>query len=113
LVPAPLHAARRRERGFDQAEWLARAVAARLGLDVACGVLARRRATLPQGDPRVTSRSANVEGAFAVVRLRAVAGRSVVLVDDVLTSGATARACAEQLLAAGARDVSVLTACRS
>lgn len=113
LVPAPLHAVRRRERGFDQAEWLARAVAARLGLGVACGVLARRRATLPQGDPRVTSREGNVEGAFVVVRRRPILGRSVVLVDDVFTSGATARACAEVLLAAGAGEVAVLTACRS
>lgn len=113
LVPVPLHARRRRERGFDQAEWLANAVAGPLGLAVLPGALRRGRATLPQGDPRVGSRAENVAGAFAVVRPRRVRGRLVVLVDDVLTSGATARACAAALLEAGADQVALLTACRS
>lgn len=113
LVPVPLHRTRAAERGFDQAEWLARAVASRLGLDVAPNVLARRRATLPQGDPRVLSRSANIEGAFAVVRASRIAGRRVVLVDDVFTSGATMRSCAAVLRAAGALETVALTACRS
>ncbi|HEX6812561.1 MAG TPA: double zinc ribbon domain-containing protein [Planctomycetota bacterium] len=113
LVPVPLHGSRRRERGFDQAEWLARGLARRLGLEVMPGVLARRRATLPQGDPRVLSRPRNVEGAFAVVRPGSVAGRRVVLVDDVFTSGATARSCAALLRGAGALEVAMLAACRS
>lgn len=113
LVPVPLHRARRRERGFDQAEWLARAVGQRLGLEVAVGVLGRQRPTLPQGDPRVTSRDRNVAGAFTVVRPLRVVGRRIVLVDDVFTSGATARCCAEVLRGAGAREVAILTACRS
>lgn len=113
VVPVPLHAARRRQRGFDQAAWLAGAVARPLGLRAAAGVLRRSRNTLPQGDPRVGSRAENVATAFAVVRPRGVVGRRVLLVDDVLTSGATARACAAVLLAAGAREVALLTACRS
>jgi ComF family protein len=113
LVPAPLHWRRRRARGFDQTAWLARRLARALGLALACGALLRVRATSPQGDPRVASRTANVDGAFAVSRSAALRGRDVVLVDDVLTSGATARACAAALLAAGARRVAVLTACRS
>lgn len=115
VVPVPLHAARRAERGFDQAAWLASAVGQRLGFGVLVGVLVRVRATLPQGDPRVTSRSGNVEGAFTLARrgTSAVSARRVVLVDDVFTSGATARACAELLLHAGASEVAVLTACRS
>jgi ComF family protein len=113
LVPVPLHRARRRERGFDQAEWLARELARRLGYVVAPGALRRTRATRPQGDPCVTSREGNVAGAFAVRRARDVAGRDVVLVDDVFTSGATARECAALLRTAGARRVAVLTACRS
>jgi ComF family protein len=113
LVPVPLHRRRAAERGFDQAEWLARAVASRLGLEVRTGVLVRVRATLPQGDPRVVSRQSNVEGAFRLVRPARVARRRVVLVDDVFTSGATMRNCAALLREAGALEVAALTACRS
>jgi ComF family protein len=113
VVPVPLHPARRRQRGFDQTAWLATELSTRLGLGAAVGVLRRTRATLPQGDPRVLSREKNVEGAFAVARPRAIAGAAVVLIDDVFTSGATARCCAAALRAAGARTVAMLTACRS
>jgi ComF family protein len=113
MVPVPLHRKRRRERGFDQARWLVRALAPRLGLEPADRLLARVRETTPQGDPRVTSREANVGGAFALRRPRQVAERSIVLVDDVFTSGATARACAALLRQAGARDVALLVACKS
>lgn len=113
FVPVPLHRDRRRERGFDQASWLAAAVAGRLDADVGEGVLRRRIPTLPQGDPRVTSRVANVEHAFCVVSPRQVVGRAVVLVDDVFTSGATARTCGTLLRRTGAIAVAVLTACRS
>ncbi|MFY9345342.1 MAG: hypothetical protein WAT39_22820 [Planctomycetota bacterium] len=113
LVPVPLHPARRRRRGFDQTAWLATGLGERLGLEVRLGALARTRPTLPQGDPRVQSRAANVEGAFAVGRPGGVAGRHLILVDDVFTSGATARACAGVLREAGGVAVAVLTACRS
>lgn len=113
LVPVPLHGQRRRQRGFDQAAWLALQVAQRLELPRAPEVLVRTRATLPQGDPRVTSRAGNVDGAFAVRRPAAIRGRRVILVDDVFTSGATARTCAGLLRAAGATAVAVLTACKS
>ncbi|MCU0865214.1 MAG: double zinc ribbon domain-containing protein [Planctomycetes bacterium] len=113
LVPVPLHAARRRERGFDQAAWLAAAIGQRLALPVEPTVLVRVRATLPQGDPRVLSRAGNVDGAFAVAQPNRIAGRRVILVDDVLTSGATLRQCAALLRAAGATGVGAVTACRS
>lgn len=113
LVSVPLHRSRRRERGFDQAAWLAAELGRRLGLEARPWALERTRPTLPQGDPRVTSRRGNVDGAFAVRRPRAVAGQRLLLVDDVLTSGATARACAAVLRAAGAVDVALLTACRA
>lgn len=113
LVPVPLHRARLRRRGFDQAAWLARRIGQRLGLPVGDRWLVRRRATLPQGDPRVLSRTANLRGAFAVARPEWVAGRAIVLVDDVFTTGATARACAALLRGAGARSVTLLVACRS
>jgi ComF family protein len=113
LVAVPVHPSRRRRRGFDQAAELAEGVARRLGLVHRPRTLVRRRATLPQGDPRVTSRSANVRGAFVVRRPRRVRGRRVVLVDDVTTSGATARECARVLRAAGAAEVVLLTAARA
>lgn len=76
-------------------------------------VYERVRSTLPQGDPRVASRRQNVELAFAVHRPRQVAGFRVILVDDVVTSGSTAQACARRLLEAGALDVALVTACQA
>jgi ComF family protein len=113
LVPVPLHARRRRERGFDQAAWLALGLQRRLWLPAEVGALVRRLDTLPQGDPRVMSRQGNVAAAFAVHRPLPLRGRRVILVDDVFTSGATARACARLLREAGTDEVAVLTACRS
>jgi predicted amidophosphoribosyltransferase len=108
LVAVPLHPLRRLERGHDQARLLAHVAARRAGLRSA-GLLVRRRATPPQGAPGVASRRANVEGAFGVRRRVAAAarGRSVVLVDDVLTSGATAAAASSALRAAGIEVVAV------
>ena len=113
VVSVPLHRARRRQRGFDQAHWRAQFVAAQLGLRGLSGVLVRRRATKPQGDARVLSRVENVRGAFAVQAPEVVRRRVVVLVDDVFTTGATARACARILRQAGARNVVLLVACQS
>ncbi|MEM7308540.1 MAG: ComF family protein, partial [Planctomycetota bacterium] len=97
LVPVPLHVARRFERGYDQAALLARAAAAAARLPV-IEALRRTRATPAQGAPGARSRRANVRGAFALRRgARALAGADVWLVDDVLTSGATAGACASVL----------------
>jgi ComF family protein len=112
LVPVPLHRARRRQRGFDQAELLARRLAGAWGLPVAAGALRRRRATSPQSELPAARRRGNVRGAFAVRRPAAVAGRHVLLVDDVLTTGATAEECARCLRRAGAATVGVLTVAR-
>ena len=113
IVPVPLHRQRRRQRGFDQARWLGERVARRLCLRVAAGSLVRVRATRPQGDATVISRTENVRGVFALRRSSAIRGRDVLLVDDVFTTGATARACEAVLRAAGARSTSLLAACRS
>ncbi len=113
LVSVPLHRHRLRERGFDQTDWLAAEVGRRLGLGFQRGVLQRARPTLPQGDPRVTSRSSNVADAFVVRNPESVQGRAVVLLDDVVTSGATVRECGRVLREAGAVRVAVLVACRS
>lgn len=115
VLSVPLAVGKRRRRGFDQAAWLAEQVADRVALRYLPGALRRVRDTLPQGDPRVTSRARNVEGAFAAAawRARRCRGRHVVLVDDVATSFHTARECARVLRRAGARSVSLLAAARA
>jgi ComF family protein len=110
VIPVPMHARKRRSRGFDQAARLAEGVGEALELPRGRRVLVRIRDTRPQGDPRTTSREANVAGVFRVARPRFLAGKHVLLVDDVTTSGATARECARVLRAAGARRVGLLTA---
>jgi ComF family protein len=112
LVPVPLHPRRREERGFNQAELLAAELARRAGVDVAVGALVRRRDTSPQTGLSAAARRSNVAGAFVVRRQSRVAGRAVVVVDDVMTTGATARACARALREAGVAEVRVLTAAR-
>lgn len=111
LLPVPLSAARLRERGFNQA-W---EVARRLGVPARADVLLRTRDTLRQADLPLARRAANLRGAFAVDPLQRsrVRGRSVALVDDVLTSGATAEALAAALRQAGAREVLVWVLART
>ena len=107
-VPVPLHPARRRERGFNQAEDLARHV----GLPILVA-LQRVRRTPPQADLPAGKRHGNVKGAFARGRdFRLVSGQVVVVIDDVSTTGATLDACARVLKDCGAREVRALTAAR-
>jgi ComF family protein len=105
VVSVPLHPRRLAERGFDQASLLARPVARRLGLDHLPAALARTRATPRQAALDRAARAANVAAAFRCTSPGAVAGRRVLLVDDVRTTGATLAACAEALRGAGARAV--------
>jgi ComF family protein len=112
LVPVPLHPRRQRERGFNQSELLAAALGRRSGLLVASGVLVRRKETAPQTGLSASARRSNVAGAFVVRHRGLVAGRVAVLVDDVVTTGATARACARALRGAGASDVRLVSAAR-
>ncbi len=114
LVPVPLHRWRLLRRRHNQAGLLAAELAALSGKPWEAGLLRRRRATPSLGEKGAAARAAAVEGAFALrpgAEAR-VAGRSVLLVDDVLTSGATANACAAALLVRGAREVCVLAAAR-
>lgn len=107
-IPVPLHPSRRRQRGFNQAADLAR----HLGPPVS-HALRRVRATPAQTGLPAAQRHRNVRDAFLVSRAgRAMAGRTVLLVDDVSTTGATLDACARVLKEAGVRDVIALTAAR-
>ncbi len=110
LVPVPLARARQTERGFNQAALLAVRIAGALDVRVRRRWLARTRATRPQTELGAAERRANVRGAF--VASPAVAGRHVVLVDDVVTTGTTVEECARALHAAGAARVGVLTVAR-
>jgi len=113
IAHVPVHPDRRAARGYDQAELLARAAAAALGRP-AVPALRRDRATAPQYELGRDRRAANVAAAFTVdpARRADVAGRWLVLVDDVVTTGATLVACAEALLDAGAAAVSAVTIAR-
>lgn len=110
LVPVPLHRWRLWSRRFNQAALLAKGLSRETGLPAECHVLERVRRTPSQVDLGWRERRANVDGAFTVrsgQRTR-VAGRRVVLIDDVITTGATVEACARALKAAGADEVDVL-----
>lgn len=114
LVPVPLHWRRRWARRFNQSAALAGAISAVCDVPVTHGGLKRVRPTLQQVGRSRTERADNVQGAFAVpLEHRAeVTGRRLVLVDDVLTSGATVDACTRALLRAGAAHVDVLVFAR-
>jgi predicted amidophosphoribosyltransferase len=99
-------------RRYDQAALLAQRLGRLSGRRVVPDLLRRTRATLPLGDKGAAERAALVADAFSVARPARVAGKRVLLVDDVMTSGATAEACAHALLAAGAARVEVLAAAR-
>jgi ComF family protein len=114
LVPVPLHWRRLWARRFNQAAALARTISASSGVPVLDDALKRTRATPQQVGLKRADRATNVQGAFQVPdeRLAAVTGRRLVLIDDVLTSGATADTCARALLRAGAAHVDVLVFAR-
>jgi ComF family protein len=114
LVPVPLHWRRLWARRFNQSAALAAAISAASGVPVATAALKRIKATAQQVGLSRTERAANVQGAFRVpdegkIEVR---GRRLIVVDDVLTSGATAEGCARALLRAGAANVDVLVFAR-
>lgn len=101
----PISARRRRKRGYDQAELLASAVGAELGIPVV-PVLKKIRDTKPQSTIKDASmRRANVLGAYTVTDPVQIAGKRILLLDDIITTGATVSECARTLLTAGAKEV--------
>ncbi len=104
IVPVPLHPARRRERGYNQAELISREIARRCGLPVLPGALFRIRPTTSQTRLGEEERARNLAGAFRAVS-EMVSGKRILLVDDVYTTGSTLRHCRDELLRAGATEV--------
>ncbi|MGQ9561127.1 MAG: ComF family protein [Candidatus Oleimicrobiaceae bacterium] len=113
LVPVPLHPVRRRERGYNQSELLARTASRLCGISLLADALRRIRYTTPQAKLGPAERAQNVRGAFAVKDRASVIGKKVVLIDDVFTTGATSNECARMLLEAGAHSVFLATVARA
>jgi ComF family protein len=113
IMPVPLHARRLAWRGYNQSALLGRHVARMLGAPLVTRALERAVDTAPQAELARGARRANVEGAFRVTRRALVDGRSIALVDDVSTTGATLRACRATLVAAGARRVTSVVLART
>jgi ComF family protein len=112
IVPVPLHPAKEREREFNQAERLAVRLGAAIGIPVKTKLLRRIAATPTQTLLTRDRRAANMRNAFALRPGQKPAGRRIVLVDDVFTTGATTSACARALRKAGAGDICVWTVAR-
>jgi ComF family protein len=111
VIPVPLHASRQRSRGFNQSFLLSQHIAPLLSAPV-MDILVRTRPTQAQAHLGAGKRRTNVERAFAVRPGLHLAGRSCLLVDDVITTGATLAACADTLKAAGAPSVAAATLAR-
>ena len=113
VTMVPLHSKRQKERGFNQAEVLARTAANYLKIEPAKHVLLRTRNTRPQFDLRREERFVNVAGAFEVAPVIDVRNKTILLIDDILTTGATVCECSKALKGAGAKKVIVLTLSRA
>jgi ComF family protein len=120
VVPVPLHPRRERGRGFNQARLLATSALRSLHrthphwrLELSPASLVRQRETSPQASLQPRQRRINLEHAFRVARPQQVKGRAILLIDDIVTTGATARACAQSLLDAGAATVFVAALARA
>lgn len=113
IVPAPLHWRRGFKRGFNQSALIARSLGRRLGVRCERRLLVRVRATPSQAGLSRPERRRNLRGAFRVRRSESVQEKTVLLVDDVMTTGATLNACAKALERAGAKEVRALVVARA
>jgi ComF family protein len=112
IMPVPLHIKRLRERGFNQALILARAIGEKRKIAVDFSILKRHKFSLTQTGSNKKERKHNIGGAFEVSDRKKIAGKNIILVDDVYTTGATVNECAKTLIKEGAQRVSVLTLAR-
>lgn len=109
VIPVPLHRARQRERGFNQSEVLAEGISQAKGLPLARDILKRKKNTKDQTYLNPRQRAENVRGAFVVIHPDKIGDKNVILVDDVMTTGATLNECARMLQEAGATRVFAAT----
>ena len=109
LVPVPLHRSRLWSRGFNQSALVARELSRKLNISMEPAALRRTRQTPPLKGMSSLQRRKTVAGAFAVPAGAAVKGKTIILIDDVLTTGSTAEACARALQRAGAARVELIT----
>ncbi len=109
IIAVPLHRKRRKERGFNQAYLIARRLGNKLHIRVEGRVLLRIKKSMPQMDLPAHQRERNVMGAFKVMKAKRIRGKRILLIDDVMTTGATVNECAGALMKAGSKDVCVLT----
>lgn len=107
LIPIPLHKVKQRERGYNQAELIARGISKSTGIPVRTDLVHRKKHTQTQTQLSLEERRINVEDAFEIDRrsLPALADKTFILVDDVITTGATIQACARELIRAGSSTV--------
>lgn len=113
LVPLPLFASREKRRGFNQSELLCQGIAAHLNIPVLNNVINRSRHTETQTHKGRIERWKNIEGKFVLSDPESIAGKHLLLVDDVITTGATLEACGSELLKAGNVELSVACLCYS
>lgn len=114
LVPVPVHPSRRRQRGYNQAEELAKRLAEYWEIPMDAGLLIRTKRTMPQKNLNFRERLANLQQAFAVKKKRLAKGEvpeTVILVDDIYTTGSTIEACSRVLKAAGVKKVYFVAIC--
>ena len=105
VIPIPLHHLKKAERGFNQSYYIAKGISSQTSIAVKSNIIKRMRFTQSQTTMTLKEREENVEGAFKVRKTENVKGKSVLLVDDVMTTGATINECGKVLLEAGANKV--------
>ena len=109
LIPVPLHTRRLRERGFNQSLLLVRELSRRTGIPYRKSILQKKKSTIPQVNLSGVEREKELRGTFHVIGKEELSGLSVLLIDDVYTTGATVNECSKVLLRGGAKKVDVLT----
>jgi len=110
IIPIPLHHLKKAERGYNQSLYLAKGLSKELNINYKENVLKRRRYTESQTLKNISDREMNVRNAFAVRNKKSIKGKNILLVDDVITTGATISECAQQLLNNGAANVYAVSA---